>query len=254
MPKNPTRHSRGAMNSWPRVLLLAAVSVVLAACAAEPAQPAREAATDATPAPRAQAPPAPAEQPKPGGAPEAARPTTLADARGVVGRVYRDAVVVEPGRGTPFVVGDFNGDDSEDIAVVVKPARGKLTKINSEYSSWIVGDPREVVLPEVHGDVKVFPKRPEPVTVGQDDVLLAVIHGYRKDGWRDPLASQTYLLKNAVGDGMTVQTGEEALSAAGRSGKLPTLRGDVIRETLAGQEGFVYWTGAKYAWSHPADL
>jgi hypothetical protein len=30
------------------------------------------------------------------------------------------------------------------------------------------------------------------------------------------------------------------------------LRGDVIWEALAGEVGFIYWTGAKYAWSGPA--
>jgi hypothetical protein len=30
--------------------------------------------------------------------------------------------------------------------------------------------------------------------------------------------------------------------------QLPPIRGDVIRETLADTPGFIYWTGAKYAW------
>jgi len=30
--------------------------------------------------------------------------------------------------------------------------------------------------------------------------------------------------------------------------KLPTLRGDVLNETIGGKAGFVFWTGAKYAW------
>jgi len=31
---------------------------------------------------------------------------------------------------------------------------------------------------------------------------------------------------------------------------LSSLRGDVIRETLNGAAGIIYWTGARYAW-HP---
>jgi hypothetical protein len=170
---------------------------------------------------------------------------TLAEVQGALARIYHDAVTLEAGRGTPFVVGDFNGDDSQDIAVVVTPASGKLSSLNSEYASWLVGDPKKVLLPEVRGDVKVFPKRPEPVVVRQDDVLLAVIHGYQVEGWRNPAAAQTYLLRNAVGDEMQTRP---ARAAAGTGG----LRGDVIWETLSGETGFIYWTGAKYAWSGTA--
>jgi hypothetical protein len=175
-----------------------------------------------------------------------------AEVQGALARIYHDAVILQAGRGTPFVVGDFNGDASQDIAVVVTPARGKLPEINSEYASWLVGDPRKVELPEVRGDVKVFPKRPEPVVVRQDDVLLAVIHGYQKDGWRNPLSAQSFLLRDAVGDEMRPRSAEIVLASTTDQGRLPQLRGDVIGETLAGETGFIYWTGAKYAWSGPA--
>jgi hypothetical protein len=184
-------------------------------------------------------------------APAAKPPATLEEVRGVVAHVYRDAVVVESDRGTPFVVGDFNGDGSEDIAVVVRPAAGKLPEVNGEYANWIVEDPRKVLPPEINGDVKVLPKKSEPVAVRQDDLLLAVIHGYREKGWRDPLASQTYLLKGAAGGEMKTQSAADALGAAPDKGRLPQSQGDVIRVRRAGADGFIYWTGAKYAWSGP---
>ncbi|HEY0406227.1 MAG TPA: hypothetical protein VGC89_10895, partial [Pyrinomonadaceae bacterium] len=56
----------------------------------------------------------------------------------VVARVYKDAVTVDAGRQPLFVVGDFNGDDSQDIAVVVRPAKGKLEELNSEVANWIL--------------------------------------------------------------------------------------------------------------------
>jgi hypothetical protein len=33
--------------------------------------------------------------------------------------------------------------------------------------------------------------------------------------------------------------------------KLPHIRGDVIAQSLAGQSGFLYYDGAKYAWYDP---
>jgi hypothetical protein len=231
-------------------LLLLAASVTSAACT-ETARPqsAREGST--TPTPRqtqtAAAPPAQTTA----DASPSATPPPLADVQGALARVYHDAVTLQTGRGTPYVVGDFNGDGSQDIAFVVTPSKGKLPQINSEYASWLVGDPQKVVPPEVRGDVKVFPKRQEPVVVRQDDVLLAVIHGYQKDGWRNPLSAQTFLLRNAVGDEMKTRSAESLLASAADRGRLPQLRGDVIWETLAGEAGFIYWTGVKYAWAGP---
>ena len=35
--------------------------------------------------------------------------------------------------------------------------------------------------------------------IEKDEVLLAVIHGYGANDWRDPQATQTFVLKNVVG-------------------------------------------------------
>lgn len=222
-------------------LLSVAASVVLTACT--------KAAQQTTPTPQqpqtATAPPA---QTVPGASPSATPSTPLADVQSALKRVYHDTVILETSRRTPFVIGDFNGDDSPDIAIVVTPAKGKLQQINSDLASWLIGDPQKVLLPEVRGDVKVLPKQ-SPVTVQQGDVLLAVIHGYQKEGWRNPLSAQTYLLKNAVGDEMEAQQAKEILRTAAQKQNLPPLLGDVIREKLTGENGFIYWTGSKYAWA-----
>lgn len=230
-------------------LLLLAATFGPTACT-ESAQ--RPTAADRSTTPTPQTPPTAAATPaptEPDARPTAAPP--LADVQGALARVYHDAVILQASRGTPFIVGDFNGDNSQDIAVVVAPAKGKLPKLNSEYASWLVGDPRQVVLPEVRGDVKVFPKRPEPVVVRQDDLLLVVIHGYQQEGWRNPLSMQTFLLRHAVGDEMQTRPAEIASAATADKGRLPPLQGDVIWETQGGETGFIYWTGAKYAWSGP---
>jgi hypothetical protein len=233
-------------------LILLAASFIHTACKeTPPPQPAKDGSN--TPPPQQQQQQQAAATTPPPASPDASPIDTppLADVQGALARVYHDAVTLQTGRGTPFVVGDFNGDDSQDIAMVVTPAKGKLAKINSEYASWLVGDPRKVALPEVHGDVKVFGERPEPVVVRQDDVLLAVIHGYQKEGWRSPLSVQTFLLRNAVGDGIMTRSARSMSASTVDKKRLPGLRGDVIWEALSGEVGFIYWTGANYAWFTP---
>ncbi len=152
-----------------------------------------------------------------------------AEVREAIIRNYEDAAVIDSSRATPFLVGDFNGDNSEDIAIVVKPGKGKLSKLNSEYANWILEDPRQPV------HIKDLKSRPAPVTVTSKDSLLAVIHGVKSEGWRSAIAKQTYLLKNAAGESFEKQSSR---------------RGEVIREKLDGTDGIIYFTGAKYAW-HP---
>jgi hypothetical protein len=161
------------------------------------------------------------------------RPTD-AEVREAIIRNYEDAAVIDNSRATPFLVGDFNGDNSEDIAIVVKPGKGKLSKLNSEYANWILEDPRQPV------HIKDLKSRPAPITVTSKDSLLAVIHGVKSEGWRSAIAKQTYLLKNAAGERFEKQTNRAKSRFAG----------DVIREKLDGTDGIIYFTGAKYAW-HP---
>ena len=151
------------------------------------------------------------------------------------------------------VVGDFNGDGSSDIAVVVRPDRGRLDDLNSEFANWTLEDPTQVARPDPHqfdphqGVQKLKPTAERP-RVAPGDVLLAVIHGYESKGWRNPDARQTYLLKNAVGGEMRAKGGMDAQREIPKT----TLRlhGDIIQEKLGGASGFLYWTGAKYGWFH----
>ena len=160
---------------------------------------------------------------------------TEAELRAAIQRNYGDAVTLDHSSPTPFMLGDFNGDNSEDIAIFVKPGSGKLSELNSEYVNWILEDPQHVT--HISRDVK------------RNDLLLAVIHGHKREGWRNDLARETYLLKNAVGAEFATQSINQ-LRTTGESRSLPQLHGDVIREKLNGNGGIIYWNGAKYAW-HP---
>ena len=180
-----------------------------------------------------------------------APPQSISELQGVVARIYKEAVTVDSSRDDHFVVGDFNGDGSQDIAVVVKPGKGMLPELNSEYANWIREDALEVGKLASHAQDQQSIKKRKPTVVTARDNLLAIIHGYQAVGWRDPKATQTFLLKNAVGEKLSAETAATLLSDTAVNQQLPPLRGDVIRESLNGKPGLLYWTGARYAW-HPA--
>jgi hypothetical protein len=164
------------------------------------------------------------------------KPKELQD---VVKRIFKESVVIDNGSASNFVVGDFNGDQSQDLAVVLKPVPAKLPALNENFPAWIVRDP-------------FVPFRPgmAPLRIKENETLLAVIHGYGPDGWRDPQATQTYLLKNAVG--ANFETQDKSMFMAANSGrKLPRLRGDLIAEVLRGTSGYLYYDDSTYSWYDP---
>jgi hypothetical protein len=163
-------------------------------------------------------------------------PAQLTEVQGAVKRVFKDAAILDSSREPNFIAGDFNGDLSQDVAVVLKPASGKIQQMNEEYPPWILND-------------LLVAKKPgmPPHRIEESEVLLAVIHGHGVNDWRDPEATQTYLLKNAVGSGLKAHPQKEFV-AANAAKKLPRLHGDLIGEVLRGTPGYVYYTGATYSW------
>lgn len=175
-------------------------------------------------------------------------PPTTAELRAAIERIYKDAVTIDESHPETSVVGDFNGDGSQDIAIIIKPAPGKLSQLNDEYANWILEDPRHIPLLDPNKSVQPAPPKPAPVKIQQTDVLLTIIHGYQQSGWRNPEARQTYLLKNAVGKDLKVEPAREAVRSVQSPAPLVAVGSDVIRQTLAGEFGFIYWAGAKYVW------
>ena len=169
-------------------------------------------------------------------------------------RVFKGVVTIETNRNPYFMVGDFNGDLSQDLVVVVKPAPGRLSEINDELANWILVDPVRLAKPVPKGlpyaQLHTEMVRQRPARVDEGDVLLAVIHGFQSKGWRDPQATQTYVLKGAAGDKMGTQARKQIVWA-GNEKRLPRIWGDVIAQTVGGQNGFLYYNGAKYAWYDP---
>jgi rhodanese-related sulfurtransferase len=161
----------------------------------------------------------------------------LGEVQEAIKRVFKDAVVVDSNYNPSFLAGDFNGDASQDIAVILKPAPDKLEELNQEFPAWLLRDPRSN-------------RSPKTLRIAKDEGLLAVIHGHGTNDWRDPEATQTYLLKNVVGRDLRVHSGKEFVSSnSGR--KLPRPQGDLIGETIEGTQGYLYYATATYSWYDP---
>jgi len=166
-------------------------------------------------------------------------PPDLAGVQEVVKRVFKDSALIDTNRKPVFVAGDFNGDQSQDIAVVLKPSPEKLSDLNEEFANWLLRDPLATDEP-----------RKARLRVAVDDTLLAVVHGYGENGWRDSQATQTFLLKNVVGSDMETRQPKD-VAIADKNQKRPRLRGDVISEVLQGRSGYLYYSGATYEWYDP---
>lgn len=186
--------------------------------------------------PVAEAPPAPV-QPSPESTPIQITATAApkqSEVQEAVRRVFKDAAVVNTNYNPSFLSGDFNGDGSQDLAVILKPE--KLDLMNQELPPWLVRQPRT--------------KKPTHTRIEKDETLLAVIHGYGANHWRDPEATQTFVLKDVVGQDLKVHSRKEFVTAnSGR--KLPRPQGDLIGETVGGTTGYLYFAQATYSWYDP---
>jgi hypothetical protein len=175
--------------------------------------------------------------------PDPLPPPTLSDVRDALQRVFGDTVSAR--NSGEFVVGDFNGDQSEDIAIVVRPNTTKLNELNSQLANWTIEDPGHAFLPPAGKSVVNLPPKPAPEQVRRGEALLAVIHGFGSQGWRNPQARQAYLLRNSAGTHASVSDLPAQLMT--RAGVMPGER-KVISERIRGRSGIIFWTGATYAW------
>ncbi|HEU4873856.1 MAG TPA: hypothetical protein VFT44_12225 [Pyrinomonadaceae bacterium] len=166
----------------------------------------------------------------------AAAAPRLPEVRDAIKRIFKDAAVLDQNSNPNFLMGDFNGDASQDLAVVIKPV--KLEEMNQDYPPWLVRAPRTRKVDRA------------PLKIEKDEALLAVIHGYGINDWRDPEATQTFVLKDVVGSDLKLHSGKEFVAAnAGR--KLPRTQGDLIGETVQGTRGFLYYAVSTYSWYDP---
>ena len=189
--------------------------------------------------PLVEAPP-PAYQPTPQSTPiqlnVVATAPKQSEVQEAIKRVFKDAAVIDTNYNPGFLAGDFNGDGSQDLAVILKPAN--LDQLNQELPPWLVRQPRTNKSARTQ------------IRIEKDETLLAVIHGFGANHWRDPEATQTFVLKDVVGHDLKVHSLNEFVTAnSGR--KLPRPQGDLIGETVQGTPGFLYYAQATYSWYDP---
>jgi len=225
--------------------------VALCGCAKPPAQPVAEQPVAPQASEAVSQPPQPKEMPEP-------PPAKLEEVQEAVKRVFKDSVVIDPGHKPTFLVGDFNGDQSQDLAVILKPAEGKLSQLNQEFPNWIAREPlKEVLLSKSKALAHPVatpasnPAAGQTVRFEQSDVLLAIIHGYGPKGWLDPEATQTHLLRDVVGTNPRTLRFKDAVKAYKGTKPFPTIHGDLIQQTLIGQSGFLHFAGGIYGWYDP---
>lgn len=235
-------------SSWSAVIL---VSVGLYGCAKPPSPPIVEQPPAAQAAAAISLPPQGSEAPK-------LPPPKLEEVQAAVKRIFNDAVVVDGGRTPNFLVGDFNGDLSQDLAVILKPAQGKLSELNQEFPRWLAREPlKDVLLPKSKALAQPVAAKPAHTSAGQtirfeqNDALLAIIHGSGPNGWRDPEATQTHLLRGVVGTEMRTLAFKSVAQAYRGTKPFPDIYGDLIQQTLIGQSGFLHFTGGIYGWYDP---
>lgn len=230
-------------------------SVAFCGCVKPPPQ----AIVEQPPAPQASEavslPAQPAEMPK-------LPPPRLEDVQQAVTRVFKDAAVIDDGRSVSFLVGDFNGDMLQDLAVILKPAEGKLGELNQEFPNWIATEPLEDLLrSKSKALAQPIAARPSNNTAAgqtirfeKSDVLLAIVHGYGPKGWHDPDATQTHLLRNIVGTNMRVLPFEAVAREYKGVRPFPSIYGDLIQQTIFGESGFIHFTGGVYGWYDPRNF
>ncbi|HYW72847.1 MAG TPA: hypothetical protein VE961_17615 [Pyrinomonadaceae bacterium] len=160
-------------------------------------------------------------------------------------RIFGESAGLDQTHSPAFLIGDFNGDGSPDLAIVTKANDEKLAEINNELANWTLEDPHDIPVPGTPAADRL--DKPKSTRAEKNDVMLAIIHGVGPQGWRNPQARQAFLLRHAAGTGVTVQSARNRKNEDSTS-HLP-LRGDAISEVLSGQRGVIFWTGAKYAWA-----
>ena len=173
-------------------------------------------------------------------------PATAAEVRSALGRIFGDAVQLDESVTPAFFTGDFNGDGSQDVMAVVLVSSPRLAQVNDELANWTIANPRHTWLPPAGARVVRLPdvNSNDRETVAAGERLLAVIHGVDAQGWRNGHARQAYLLREVAGD----------ISATMHLRHLPKQAnpGDVLREKVGAESGFLYWSGAKYVWQKGA--
>lgn len=188
--------------------------------------------------------------------PVAIAPPELQEVQSVVKRLFGELLTVDTSHSPAFVAGEFNGDSWQDLAVVVRAARTETAyqQLNDEYANWTIIDPSTLKLPDPDSGVNVIPTADKRPKINKGETLIAMIHGYKEDGWRDPKAFQSYLLKGVAGSGLAAEQAASVYGAIKDRRKLLFRGHQVISDRIGSRNGVLFWAGGTYAWFADSDL
>ena len=188
--------------------------------------------------------------------PVVAAPPELQEVQAAVKRLFGDLVTVDSSRNPAFISGEFNGDAWQDLAVVVKAAKtdAALQQLNDEYANWTIIDPASLKLPDPDSGVNVIATEQKRPKITKGETLIAVIHGYKEEGWRNQKAFQSYLLKGVAGSGLAVHQTESIYGAIKDRRKLLFKGHQVISDKVGAKDGVLFWAGGTYAWFADSEL
>jgi len=183
----------------------------------------------------------------------------LEQVQATVNRIFQDSVTIDSSHNPSYFVGDFNGDQSQDLAVILKPVSARLPFLNQEFPTWIAREPlKQVLLPKSKAMANASiargnedPASGQTIRFAANDALLAIVHGYGEKGWRDPESTQTHVLRDVVGDDIRLLSRASVAKAYKGIKPFPSIYGDLIQETLIGQAGFLHFAGGMYEWYDP---
>jgi hypothetical protein len=132
----------------------------------------------------------------------------------------------------PVLVGDFNGDGSED-AVFVANSRGGVQANSGRFH---VSDPSSDYFGI--GDPRITSQFASPMPGGAR--YLLIIHGSGKEGWHSKEPKERFVLINVAFERISL----------GRVTRKKKLLDDISVEESDGLNSFVFWNGHGYTW-HP---
>lgn len=135
-----------------------------------------------------------------------------------------------------YILGDFNGDGNQDLAVLVK-VESEREELKAQNVKYI--------------DTNPYSKRNgselDPLTdMGHYCLGILVLHG-ASHSWRDGFISPPYIFYESFSLFRLVKRQDRVQRGDGSKGKTPILTGDAIQLDLeTGGQMLVYWDGGTY--------